>query len=133
MDTLITRRLVEITFAPLDEVAGWLTRLGLEVEQREEGAVTVRNPYLNITTAILEKSDPITRAVCLAFAVAGQFWPAVMPNLLKEVNREWKLRQVSASPCPAAGQPPGEKNNRNRPRRKPSPMAEATFAGLYKK
>jgi hypothetical protein len=36
METLITDRLVEMTFAPLAEVARWLARLGLEIQRQEE-------------------------------------------------------------------------------------------------
>lgn len=90
MEQMITQRLVEMTFAPLDDVAGWLTRLGLEVRPREEGVVTVRNPHLDITTAILANSDPVTRAVCLGFAVFGVNWTSLCPRLLDAVNQEWR-------------------------------------------
>lgn len=90
MDTLVTQRLVEMTFAPLDEVAAWLVRLGLKIDRREAGVVRVHNPHLNITTAITELSDPVSRAVCLGFALASIFWPQVFPSLLPEVNKAWR-------------------------------------------
>lgn len=89
MEQLITQCMVEMTFAPLDEVARWLTRLGMETDQREEGVVRIHNPHLSITTAITAISDPVSRAVCLGFAVAGVWWPHVFPNLLTEVNKAW--------------------------------------------
>lgn len=90
MDTLISARLAEMAFKPVAETAHWLRRLGLEAEERPDGAVRVRNPHLNITTAILDSSDPVARAVCLATACFGPYWPHVTPGLLKAVNQTWK-------------------------------------------
>ncbi|MBN1220811.1 MAG: hypothetical protein JXM69_17955 [Anaerolineae bacterium] len=91
MKTLITPRLVEMTFAPVATVADWSRRLGLEVRDREDSIVVLRNPHLNFTTAISDCLDPITRAVCLASAIAGPlYWPQLCPNLLEAVNKEWK-------------------------------------------
>ena len=97
MESLITDRLVEMTFAPLDEVARWLARLGLEIQRQEETLVVVRNPHLNVVTAILADSDPMTKAVCLATVTAGLSWPAVYPRLLDRVNRRWR-RQAASPP-----------------------------------
>jgi hypothetical protein len=133
MDGIITQRLVELTFAPLDEVAGWLTRLGMETDQREEGVVRIHNPHLGITTAITAISDPVSRAVCLGFAVAGIWWPHVFPNLLTEVNKEWRSRRKQAdSNAPLVGQSPGKENSQSRPARKPPPVTVPTFTDLYK-
>jgi hypothetical protein len=96
MKTLITPRLVEITFAPVATVADWGRHLGLEVRDQEEGVVVLRNPHLNFTTAISDRLDPITRAVCLASAIAGPlYWPQLCPTLLETVNKEWKKRAGS--------------------------------------
>ena len=97
MESLITDRLVEMTFAPLDEVARWLARLGLEIRRQEETLVVVRNPHLNVVTAILADSDPVTKAVCLATVTAGLSWPAVYPRLLDRVNRRWRRQSATQS------------------------------------
>ena len=105
MQSLITDRLVEMTFAPLDEVARWLARLGLEIQRQEETLVVVRNPHLNVVTAnvrlssrrSLADSDPVTKAVCLATVTAGLSWPAVYPRLLDRVNRRWRRQSASQS------------------------------------
>jgi len=99
MEALITSRLVEMTFASLEEAAAWLTRLGMEVQLKTEGVVTVRNPHLNITTALMTGSDPITRAVCLGFALMGAHWVSLCPCLLDEVNKEWRARRRATTPC----------------------------------
>jgi hypothetical protein len=136
METLIIQRLVEMTFAPLDEVADWLTRLGLEVERQEESVLVVRNPYLHITTALMAGSDPVTRAVCLGFALAASAWTALCPRLLDEVNREWRLRRKKQAAETAARQDKDVSSDspppKEQPRRKPPPAAEPTFADLYK-
>ncbi len=91
-NTLISARLTEMTFKPVAETALWLRRLGLEAEEQPDGAVRVRNPHLNITTAILDSSDPVARAVSLALAFFGPYWPHVAPGLLKAVDQAWKAR-----------------------------------------
>lgn len=137
MEQIITQRLVEMTFAPLDDVAGWLTRLGMEVRSQEEGVVTVRNPHLDITTAILANSDPVTRAVCLGFATFGVNWPFLCPRLLYKVNQEWRLRQRQAASAgqehqdAPVGPRPGQENNKSHPAQKPPPATAPTFADLY--
>ena len=81
-----------MAFKPVAETAHWLRRLGLEAEEQPDGAVRVRNPHLNITTAILDSSDPVARAVSLALAFFGPYWPQVTPGLLKAVDQAWKAR-----------------------------------------
>lgn len=134
METIITQRLVEMTFAPLDEVADWLTRLGLAVEWQEEDVLVVRNPYLHITTALMAGSDPVTRAVCLGFALAASAWVSLCPRLLDEVNREWQLRRENRAGDAATRQDKevscGSPLTKEQPRRKPPPAAEPTFADL---
>lgn len=133
MNALVTQRLVEMTFAPLDEVVAWLARLGLETDRREAGVVRVYNPHLDITTAVMERSDPVSRAVCLAFALASVYWPHVFPNLLTEVNKEWRLRQAQANAtAQGEAEEPAGKNKKRRPARQP-PITAPTFAELYKK
>lgn len=130
MDGVITQRLVELTFAPLNEVGAWFTCLGMDVQQVEEGVLTVRNPQLNITTAILNISDPITRAVCLGFGVAGVHWPQAFPDLLKAVDQAWRLDQEDRNAV-LAGSPRGP-DNKGRPVEKVHPVTAPTFADLYK-
>jgi hypothetical protein len=65
----------------------------LEVHQKPDSVVVITNPHFNFTTAIYDALDPISRAVCLASAVAGpSFWPEIFPRLLDTVNKEWKER-----------------------------------------
>ena len=97
----VVQRLVEMTFAPIDQVAEWLTKvIGAEIIQREPaadnlntGVLIVRNPYLSITGAFSDSADPVTRAVSLGFITGGMFWTKLFPGLLEAVNAEWKIRQ----------------------------------------
>ena len=125
MDELVTRRLVEMTFTPPNDVAQWLVRLGMEVDRPEAGVVRIRNPYLKITTAFVAGSDPTTRAVCLGFAIAGPHWTCLCPHLLDMVNREWRSRCPSAK---ATRENPAESDNdrRKAARQKPPPAKEPT-------
>jgi hypothetical protein len=132
MEELVTRRLVEMTFASPDKVADWLARLGMAVDRPEAGIVRVRNPYLNITTAFVAASDPTTRAVCLGFAIAGPHWICLCPHLLDMVNREWRSRRRSANTSREDPARP-DKERRKAARQKPPPATEPTFAGKYKK
>ena len=93
MQQLMTERLVTITFSPSDEITAWCRQVGLEVRQKPDGLVVITNPHFNFTTAIYDALDPISRAVCLASAVAGpHYWPEIFPGLLTAVNKEWKER-----------------------------------------
>jgi hypothetical protein len=132
MEELVTRRLVEMTFASPDEVAGWLARLGMAVDRPEAGVVRIRNPYLNITTVFVAGSDPTTRAVCLGFAIAGPHWICLCPHVLDMVNREWRSRLRSAN---IGWENPAEsdKDRRKAARQRPPPANEPTFADKYKK
>jgi glycerophosphoryl diester phosphodiesterase len=121
MKTLMTDRLVEITFAPVATVAGWGQRLGLDVHNQEDGVIVLRNPHLNFTTAISDRLDPITRAICLASAIAGPFyWPQLCPKLLEAVNKEWKRR---------AGRMKEHQHRSDTPQTLPH---QPTFAALYR-
>ena len=134
MNDLITQRLVHMTFALLDETAGWLARLGMEVRRREEQTITVRNPFLNISTALLAGTDPITRAVCLATVLCGMHWVQVFPTLLTRVNREWRrkrLAQDQQADSFAENNPPDRSGRKRRSSARP-PASAPTFTELYK-
>jgi hypothetical protein len=92
-DTLISDRIVTMTFQPAREIGDWLARTGLTVTVQNDGAVVIHNPYLNLTTAISDSLDPVSRAVTIAFALLGVAWPQICPTLLTQVNREWRRQQ----------------------------------------
>jgi len=127
-DSLVGR-LVELTFVPMARITDWLDRIGLEIVRCEAGVTTVKNPYLNLTTALTIGSDPITQAVCLGFATAGVYWPQLYPGLLETVNREWKHRNASASQSDAV-------NAKAEPRQhradRPVSTTPPTFETLYR-
>jgi hypothetical protein len=102
---LVTRRVLEMTFAPFDDMLAWLTRIGIEVKRREDGEEAICwNPHLQLKTGFVASSDPITRAVALGFATAGAVWPQVYPGLLKAVNTEMKKRRPTAQAAASAEQ-----------------------------
>jgi len=46
--------------------------------------------YSNVPSAIYQDLDPTTILVCLGFAFFGMFWPWVMPDALKKLNKQWR-------------------------------------------
>lgn len=94
----LSQRLLEMTFASFDEVMTWLSRIGIEINKRDDrdgGTVILWNPSLQIRTGFAASSDPTTRAVSLGFITAGIFWPHLYPNLLKAVDAEMKKHAVA--------------------------------------
>ena len=89
----LSQRLLEMTFASFDEVMNWLSRIGIEINKRDDrdgGTAILWNPSLQIRTGFAASSGPTTRAVSLGFITAGIFWPRLYPNLLKAVEAEMK-------------------------------------------
>ncbi len=88
-------RIVEMTFKFIDgnteEFAEWLQKIGATIKRRSEDEIIFDGPS-GVGTGLFKGIDPINAAVCVAFAVAGVFWPFVFPNLLKKVEKEWKER-----------------------------------------
>jgi hypothetical protein len=119
-NTTISDRIAEMTFKPAAEIGDWLARLGLAVNATEEGAITIHNPWLALTTALTDSLDPPTVAVTLAFSLMGAHWPQICPSLLPQVNREWRRRRQTAAPP-----------DKDKPRPKPTP-ADPGFAALYR-
>lgn len=95
-------RIAEMAFAPLEDVEKWLSRIGLETRLDEDRVLRIRNPHLEINTAIYDGVDPIGKVVCLGFALAGMYWPQVYPEVIKLVNKKWKeARKEKAQPAGA--------------------------------
>ncbi len=78
------------------ETAAALERLGAQDVRVSESGVIYLIGRSGIMTAVA--GDPITRAVCLGFALYGVFWPWAVPDLLKTVNREWTARRKAGRP-----------------------------------
>ena len=130
MQQLLTERLVTITFSPSDEITAWCRQVGLEVRQKPDGVVVITNPHFSFTTAIYDALDPISRAVCLASAVAGpSFWPEIFPRLLDTVNKEWKERARQEK----TRQKWDEENGSSNQLLDPEAVRQPTFEMLYKR
>ncbi|GAB4443890.1 MAG: hypothetical protein Kow0031_26220 [Anaerolineae bacterium] len=119
-DATISDRITEMTFKPVAEIGDWLARLGLTVTPTRDGAITIHNPWLALTTALTDLLDPPTRAVTIAFSLMNVHWPQICPSLLPQVNREWRRRRQTAAPP-----------DKDTPRPKPTP-ADPSFATLYR-
>ena len=104
MPQAVTDRLVEMVFAPARDAARWFELLGFQVEAQEDGVFIVCNGNGTFRTAISDHIDPVNRAVCMAWVIAGMFWPIVFPGLLKEVGEQWRERRIQSRDSPPARQ-----------------------------
>jgi hypothetical protein len=96
MQQAVVERLVEMVFAPAQDAARWFESLGFQVEAQEDGVFIVCNGNGTFRTAISDQIDPVNRAVCMAWVIAGMFWPTIFPGLLKEIGKQWRKRRAQA-------------------------------------
>ena len=94
--SLESNRLVEQVFRYLDggeqEVIDWLCALGCTITIPGDSLTApVLRGATGITSAIMP-SDPIAIAVTMGILLFGEYWPFVVPTMLKEVGAEWKRR-----------------------------------------
>jgi len=98
MIQMIEERMVELALkawrGDYEEIIKLAEASGVPVEfhgktLRFEGRGEYPN-YSNVPTAIYPGLDPITILVCLGFAFFGMYWPWVMPNAMKILNKRWR-------------------------------------------
>lgn len=90
MSKLLEQKIVELAFTPISELPPQLRRLGLQCQLMEpEETILIDNGFMRVGFC---ETDPVSKAVQLGYAIAGPLWTSVFPNLLKEVNKEWKIR-----------------------------------------
>ena len=94
--SLESERLVEQVFRYLDgeqdAVIDWLVKLGCTITIPGDSLTA---PVLRGATGItgsLQPSDPVSVAAQMGFMLFGEYWPFVVPTMLKEVGAEWKRR-----------------------------------------
>jgi len=112
--SLESERLVEQVFRYLDgeqeAVIDWLVKLGCTITIRGDNLVA---PVLRGVTGItgsLAPSDPISVAAQMGFLLFGEYWPFVVPTLLKEVGAAWKTRGGKLPPKERRGKTVIEEN-----------------------
>lgn len=97
----------------LDSVLAWLRRLDctvVHVEGATDGAPFGRAATVDGLTGVrvgLTRTDPISCAVQLGFALAGACWPQVYPVLLPATEERWRRvkHTVARKPSSAPGLP----------------------------
>ncbi len=92
----VVQRLVDLVFCSIADWQDTVQVWSIQVEIQKDGTLVLFNPTIPIRTGLCENSDPITKAVCLGFAIAGIHWPQVFPDLLGAVNKEWRARIKAA-------------------------------------
>jgi hypothetical protein len=78
-------------------VSAWLVSLGRTVEVQDESTVSVigiDGARYGLSAAA---ADPFSNASHLAFALLGSWWPRVVPNLLRTVDRLYKEHLEASS------------------------------------
>ena len=86
-------RLVEMVFADdRDSLPNWLSKIIRGVVFIENDTIYFRNEDINLTGGVSIESDYTTKAVMVAFVIAGIQWPFLFPKLLEKVNKQWKLK-----------------------------------------
>jgi hypothetical protein len=81
---LLTERLVETVFLPLDQIAERCRRWGL-VAELNDGQLTLRRPPkagVPFAGGLAEGTDPINRAVVLGLVLVGEPWPMALATLI---------------------------------------------------
>lgn len=73
-------------------VREWLVRLGCKITHETDEELHVEG--LTGVVCGMMPTDPVSCAVQLGFALAGQFWPQVYPDLLPIVNKKWKVQNM---------------------------------------
>jgi hypothetical protein len=89
----LSQRLLEMTFASFDEVMTWLSRIGIEINKRDDRDGHSLEPQPSNQNRLCGLQC-ITRAVSLGFITAEIFWSRLYPNLLKAVDAEMWYRRI---------------------------------------
>jgi len=118
MQQAVVEQLVEMVFAPASEAARWFESLGFQVDETQEDSVfIICNGNGTFRSAISDHIDPVNRAVCMAWVIAGMFWPIVFPGLLKEVGEQWRERRIQSRDSPPARQKKRKKKRKETPKK----------------
>jgi len=76
----------------LTSLADWLRELGCtDIHQGKEEVILTGLTGMRVGFIL---GDPITLAVTTGFAIFGEFWVRICPDLLEEVNKAWKIKKV---------------------------------------
>lgn len=83
-----------MVFADNQALVGWLQKMVTDgnVDATDQG-FTVTNNALGIVGGTNFNTDPIGKAVVIAYCILGQLWPVVVPNLLEAVKVRWKAKR----------------------------------------
>ncbi len=93
-DEVLAERAWKLYEGGLDSTVDWLVSLGCELIHKDNGHASIKG-LTGVTVGIFP-SDPVTCAVQLGFATAGELWVYAYPRLLDIVNKKW-AKQVKLS------------------------------------
>lgn len=92
---MMEERIIQLVFAPWESLPGELKKLGLQCQLEEHGeTLLIRNESFG--TALTRNTDPINKAVVIAWVLCGPDWIMFFPHLLRKVDLKWKeINRVS--------------------------------------
>ena len=94
-------RIAEMVFTEnKDIIVNWLSTIIRGKVYWENEVIYFCNEDINLTGGFLLQSDYTTKAVMLAFAIAGIHWPFLFPSLLEKVNEKWKKKSKTGVQSP---------------------------------
>jgi hypothetical protein len=91
MNDQMEDRILEMVFCPDKKTfVDWLSKVIRGQVFCENDVIYFRNKDIKLNGGFLFQSDYTTKAVSIAFAIAGIQWPFLFPTLLEKVNKQWK-------------------------------------------
>lgn len=91
--TMIEAISYHVTHDDLETLSNWLCEIFAcrRLEHVDGADAVVLDGPSGLRCGFLS-SDPITNAVQIGFAIAGDLWPHVFPGMLELVNKKWKAK-----------------------------------------
>ena len=95
MNDQIEDRILEMVFCDnADTIVNWLSKIIRGKVFVENDVIYFRNEDINLTGGVFFLSDYTSKAVMIAFSIAGIHWPFLFPKLLEKVNKQWRSHNV---------------------------------------
>lgn len=90
---LIEDKIVQMTFDPNPETfINWFRVMVGNATIEDD--IVVYETLDNRRGGFDFRCDPSTKAVMIAFAIAGMFWTQIFPGLMGKVNKTWKKQKA---------------------------------------
>jgi hypothetical protein len=121
--------IVELVFSEdKPAIKAKLQALRLTLTEADDGTWVIDNPNHPTRVGLhWDSSDYTTRAVQLAMALTGIYWPFAFPKLLSEINARWAIESKKRK----AASPPPEPAPKTEPEPTPEPEPALQQLSLF--